>query len=366
MSPYSPELRPVVNDVLGPHFGTSTSPEALWPTVVGLGWPLVGVPEAAGGSGGELADAAEIAAGVGRHASALPLVGTGMAAWILARVGASVDPVRGGAAVAMAAPGRLTVRPARDGWEVDGWLPAVCWLPGSPLLLVGAVEVDSTMWTAVTLLDADQVRAAVSGGEDLAGAPRGRLRLDRAPVAALVLGPSYLARAIADRSAVLRAAAIGGALERACALITEHVTVRHQFGRPLVALQAVAHRAADAALERDLALATVEAALAGAEGGGVAARSAGAAMARVATGRAAGVVAEIAHQLHGAIGITREHPLQLITRRLWAWRDEDGSQRYWAHRVGAATSNGEDDAALWALTGAVLTGAVLTGEGADR
>jgi acyl-CoA dehydrogenase len=30
----------------------------------------------------------------------------------------------------------------------------------------------------------------------------------------------------------------------------------------------------------------------------------------------------IAHQVHGAIGITREYSLQYFTRRLWAWRDE--------------------------------------------
>ena len=40
----------------------------------------------------------------------------------------------------------------------------------------------------------------------------------------------------------------------------------------------------------------------------------------------AGVVAAIAHQLHGAIGTTEEHRLRLTTTRLWSWRDEDGSE----------------------------------------
>jgi acyl-CoA dehydrogenase len=38
----------------------------------------------------------------------------------------------------------------------------------------------------------------------------------------------------------------------------------------------------------------------------------------------AGIVAAIAHQLHGAIGTTEEHRLRLTTTRLWSWRDEDG------------------------------------------
>jgi acyl-CoA dehydrogenase len=35
-------------------------------------------------------------------------------------------------------------------------------------------------------------------------------------------------------------------------------------------------------------------------------------------------VAAIAHQLHGAIGTTKEHRLRLTITRLWSWRDEDG------------------------------------------
>ncbi|SHN15984.1 acyl-CoA dehydrogenase family protein [Cryptosporangium aurantiacum] len=350
MTPYRPELRQVVDDVLAPHFGTSAPPDTLWATVSELGWPLVGVPESAGGSGGELADAAEIAAGIGRHACALPLISTGVAGWTLAHLGRPAAVVQDGAAVVVAAPDRLNVRAAGQGWELTGSVPAVSWVPGSPLLLLAIVEVDTAQWTAVTVLDADLVRTSVTDGQDLTGAPSGRLLLDRVPIVDLVLGPASLAREVADRAAVLRAAALGGALERACALLVEHVTVRQQFGRPLRAFQSVAHRAADASLECDLALATIAAAITTADGPSVAARSATAAAARAVTARAAGVVAEIAHQLHGAIGITQEHPLHLVTRRLWAWRDEAGSQRHWERRVGSATLPGEDDVALWALT----------------
>ncbi|KZS73952.1 hypothetical protein A4G29_20040 [Mycobacterium kansasii] len=44
----------------------------------------------------------------------------------------------------------------------------------------------------------------------------------------------------------------------------------------------------------------------------------------------------VAHQTHGAIGMTKEHPLHYLTRRLWAWRDECGGHHRWAHRLGAA------------------------------
>ena len=52
-------------------------------------------------------------------------------------------------------------------------------------------------------------------------------------------------------------------------------------------------------------------------------------------------VTRIAHQLHGAIGYTREHDLHRFTRRLWTWRDADGDEGYWQERVGAAAIRGE-------------------------
>ena len=57
---------------------------------------------------------------------------------------------------------------------------------------------------------------------------------------------------------------------------------------------------------------------------------------------------EIAHQVHGAIGFTKEYTLQLSTRRLWSWREEFGSDPEWAAKVGAyACRQGAD--ALWPM-----------------
>ncbi len=72
------------------------------------------------------------------------------------------------------------------------------------------------------------------------------------------------------------------------------------------------------------------------------------AAAKARTGEAAGVVARIAHQVHGAIGFTREHDLRLATTRLWAWREEDGSDAEWNAEVGAAVLAAGPDA-LWPL-----------------
>jgi alkylation response protein AidB-like acyl-CoA dehydrogenase len=340
----SPELRPVVDDVLAPHFGAETDPTLLWSTVSGLEWPLVGVAESAGGAGGDLADAAELAAGAGRHAVGLPLVETGLAAWVLAEAGLPVDRAAAGATVAVGRPGELEIRSTPDGWELDGAVMGVRWLPAVPAVVV---VVPQEGVTRVVVLDRSAAR--VDQTENLAGEPVGTLRLDRVQVPAAAtatgpgtLAPGTLAAAVVDRAALLRAAAIGGAIERACRLTIQHVGTRRQFGRPLIALQAVAHAVADIAVERDLVGAAVAAALAR-PGRGTAAA------ARATAARSAGIVAEKAHQLHGAMGITREHSLHLVTRRLWAWRDEQGGQRHWELLVGDEVLAGDDDDALWSL-----------------
>jgi alkylation response protein AidB-like acyl-CoA dehydrogenase len=58
------------------------------------------------------------------------------------------------------------------------------------------------------------------------------------------------------------------------------------------------------------------------------------AAAKIRVGEAAGKVAEIAHQVHGAIGSTHEHSLHRPTRRLWSWRDECGTESHWPPELG--------------------------------
>ena len=60
------------------------------------------------------------------------------------------------------------------------------------------------------------------------------------------------------------------------------------------------------------------------------------AVARSCAGHAASVVVRNAHQVHGAIGTTREHALQRYTRLALAWRSEYGSVHYWDEQVTAA------------------------------
>lgn len=50
---------------------------------------------------------------------------------------------------------------------------------------------------------------------------------------------------------------------------------------------------------------------------------------------AAPLIADIAHAVHGAIGITEEYDLQLYTRRLREWRMAAGTETYWSTQIGS-------------------------------
>jgi alkylation response protein AidB-like acyl-CoA dehydrogenase len=71
------------------------------------------------------------------------------------------------------------------------------------------------------------------------------------------------------------------------------------------------------------------------------------AAAKTFAGEAAGAGAAIAHQMHGAIGFSREYALQLRTRRLWSWRDEHGNEAEWSAWLGTMLCTRGADA-LWA------------------
>ena len=74
------------------------------------------------------------------------------------------------------------------------------------------------------------------------------------------------------------------------------------------------------------------------------------AAAKVRTGEAAQAGALIAHQVHGALGYTREHVLHRYTHRLWSWRDEYGDESEWALALGTHFAKVGADGAWPALT----------------
>jgi alkylation response protein AidB-like acyl-CoA dehydrogenase len=317
-------LAGAVDDVLGSageDAGRDLPP--VWDTVLEAGWPFVGVPEELGGSGGTAGDLVTIIARAARHPVRIPLVETALAAWVLARAGRA-DLLDGLRVAAVAVPD----------------VPAP-WAHAADLLVWCGPD-------GTALLDPRADTVTIERSTNIAGEPRDHVHVQAVDATPLPEAPG--ATEIRARAGLLRAAACVGAAAAALDLTRRHVTVREQFGRPLARIPAVASAVAVMAGEIGQAAAALDRAVRVHDGGGD--TSAATAAARVCAGRAATTVARLSHQVHGAIGITREYPLHIHTRRLWAWRDEDGAEHLWAVALGTAAAGGTEQQ-LWDVLTAV-------------
>lgn len=163
--------------------------------------------------------------------------------------------------------------------------------------------------------------------------------------APLALGEAMIERSGRDAStgrALLLAAAIAGAAEAVLAMTVEYAGQRIQFGKPIGRQQAVQQQLAVMAEQVCAVRAAVEVASAG-----IWPTVEQAALAKVVAATYAPQVANTAHALHGAIGISAEHDLQLFTRRLHAWRIDLGGETLWARRLGSAVLASDESTLDW-------------------
>jgi acyl-CoA dehydrogenase len=135
---------------------------------------------------------------------------------------------------------------------------------------------------------------------------------------------------------------MAGAIARVLALSVEYANTRRQFGQPIGRFQAVQQLLAKLAAESAAARSAADIAWAALDAGALGFAGA---VAKIRAGEAARAAAAIAHQVHGAIGVTDEHILHYFTRRLWEWRLDFGSDGFWAERLGQAAR--EAEGGLW-------------------
>lgn len=214
---------------------------------------------------------------------------------------------------------------------------------GSLLVLPAPQQQNDANPAVVRALHAQLAGAEVIAGCNLADEPRDEVRFAADAAKLIELESSLRDRTIA-LGALLTAARMAGAATRVLELANEHSVARVQFGRPIAAFQAVQQMLAQLAAQ----VAAVGAAVDFATGAMAAAQSDALLLAAIAKARAseaAGLITELAHQITGAIGFTREHALHRHTRILWAARDEWGSERFWHHYLGRSAL--QADGKLW-------------------
>lgn len=154
------------------------------------------------------------------------------------------------------------------------------------------------------------------------------------------------ARALRRAEDLARLGSLAGAAQAAHEATVDYARTREQFGRPLGSFQAVAHSIARMTADRAALDCAVRVALDAARLGLDGDLLHAAAVAQAV--RVAGPIAAVAHQVHGAIGMTLEHSLRLSTTRLWSTRDALGSEAEAARTVAGAFIDGDPWAVLTA------------------
>ncbi|MDX3191685.1 acyl-CoA/acyl-ACP dehydrogenase [Streptomyces sp. MN03-5084-2B] len=328
------EIRSVVGAMLNGRNREDGFDRLLWKDLTDAGFHLLGVPGEAGGSGGGLRELAAVVDLLAFHAAAVPVAEQAfLAGWLLAQAGLSV-------------PDGLTVASldeARGGSRLSGRVRAP-WGRYADHVVTLARQDDTVLVALVPTAG-----LAIDCAENLAGEPRDTLVLDGATATqAATAPPDVEVTALLRRGALARSVQLAGSARAVLESARRHVGERDQFGRPLARFQAVQQHLAALAAETVAMQIGADAAVLAVEAGDPAADVAIAA-AKATTSASAHAVASIGHQLHGALGYSREHHLGAATTRLWAWREEFGNESRWQDEL--AVGGGD---AWWSLvTGGV-------------
>ena len=317
-------------------------PSAIAEAIERAGLALALVPESLGGVGLPPADALRLIRRAGYHTLPVPLAETMIAAALWSQVS--------GVAVA----GTMSLAPANvadvigiergaGGYVLHGRAERIPWGTQVGHVLIYARDTAGGGYLALLPRGA----APAQPHRNLANEPRDTLLLDAVtvPTAAVRPAPPACAEGLIIFGALIRAQQMVGAMERCIDYAVVYAMERQQFGRAIGKFQAVQHMLADAAGQYSAAAAAAQLA---AEAYGNTDFAFAVAIAKARVGEAAGKVAEVCHQVHGAMGFTQEHPLHFATRRLWSWRDEFGHETYWQERIGrlVCSAGGE---ALWPM-----------------
>jgi acyl-CoA dehydrogenase len=318
-------------------------PEALWQRVVDSGFDRMLATEAAGGIGETWAAAYPILRGIGFWQVPAPLAETMIAAQLLSMAGIAIPD--GPIAVIEQGVDNTLAADAATG-ALSGRAPRVPWARHARHALVSLED------GRIALVDlAEAGRVSITHRVNHAKLPADTVLLDGIRPVAVAPSPlPALARPVWTLGAIARSAMLVGALESVLEQSVRYARDRIQFGKPIGSHQAIQQQLA--LLAGDVGCAKVAAMVAAGDAPGGNVTDSGstvfsAAAAKVRCGEAATRATSIGHQVHGAIGFTYEHMLNFSTRRLWAWREEFGSDAWWAERLGrAAIESGS--AGFWA------------------
>jgi alkylation response protein AidB-like acyl-CoA dehydrogenase len=286
----------------------------LWPSMGKLGWFMLGLPEDEGGGGMSVVEEALVFRRLGRHVFS-PNV---LASLIGARVASAAGVADMARAIASGSE-RVALANALSIPSLDGRVAGRFHL----------FDAEDAQWVLVVTEAGD---AALLERADLDRVHRGvsavdGMTIDTAIIDALpavtTSGREFGAHIVLR---LLAAAMLVGVCEAARDMATEYAKIRHQFGQPIGAFQAIKHKCADMALRAEAAGALVSfASICVATGREDASFQATAA--KLLSGRSALLGARETIQVHGAIGFTVECDAHHLLKRAHVYDHIAGSSR---------------------------------------
>lgn len=298
-------------------------PQAMLDTLSENGIMMMLVPEEKGGIGASLIEANAILEAAGHAAAPGPILETMLAQSLLSQAG--LEGTQGTIALGFCAA------------DLDGniSLHDVNWGGGADNILIIANDAGKAKIALTPASDWE-----ITGGENAACEPCDTLQRSALPP----LTDAGDFNSIMRNAALLRAGQQIGAINWIFQRTAEYCGERKQFGREIAKFQVVQQMLAELAGHvlacntlLDAAASTMNDALIAA------------AISRIADASDAAIA--IGHQVHAAIGFSKEYPLNYRTRRLMAWREDFRGVQYWRGFLGGHAARSSRDE-LWPMLAA--------------
>ncbi len=304
----------------------------LWGALADLGWTGLCLPEAQGGSGMSLLDFCLLQEELGRACAPTPFIPTTAAAVAIAEFGSDAQRsdllprVALGEAVVVAAmecrrdvegvERPVSATPRGDGLRLDGTVDFVPWANASEAVLC-PVSVDAKGQRRLLLVRTDASGVSLTPLRNAAGPHRlWRMELDSVCVEREAVLPGGDEQAIEFTRMVLDAANCCdtvGALTYVLEATVAYANERRQFGQTIGSFQVIQHYCADMhVMLEGLRMSAYKAAWSLDERTSA---SRDIAIACVYAHQVIPRILNLAHQIHGAMGVTYEHDLHLYTTR---------------------------------------------------
>lgn len=303
--------------------------ENVWQLLLENELHQVAVSEEDGGAGGDIEDLLALYELVGKYAAPVPFIEHTLANFLLQQV-----DIKGSEQLTTYS---ITNPLQLKGNELSGTLKHVGWAQYAKKIVAIAQEGSQQF-----IIVADLQNAKLKNGTNLAAEPRTEVIFENLKALQKVPISEKQYNALIKFVTAASVSKMSGALTTAFQLSVQFSKEREQFGRPIHRFQLVQQHLANMAGEQTLmsvAVNNIQKLLA------TETEVSEVAYARLRMDDAGRAVATAAHQVHAAIGVTHEHRLHHFTRRLWAWRDEEFTARYWKKRLAEQVLETKTD--LW-------------------